>query len=306
MKLGWRNNAPASSTADSTANTASKLPKGLVHYRLGWKPGGNQAGLVSGSSAGMGDTLRAVVPWLEYPDPRRLDVRATLRDPFEKLWVRDFKLDTAIPVIALVDHSASMGYQGIYDRRQVVARILTVLARSAYAAGDAFGMIVANDRIHPQLRLPPKINRSAPLWIQRHWALYQPHGKSVEGIRRCIPTLPKRKALIFLISDFHWSPSLLMHILKGLAHHDVVPLVLRDPAEARCLPDRGFAQLQDMERADNVFVWMSGRMRRQIQDYAVQHWAWLTDESRRLGMVPHLVEDDFQPQALTHYFLHRL
>jgi uncharacterized protein (DUF58 family) len=294
-------------TAGRVATTGDmRLPHGLVHYRPGWKPGGHQAGLVSGISAGMGDRLRAVVPWLEYPDPRRLDVRATLRDPYEKLWVRDFKLDTAIPVIALVDGSASMGYRGVYDRRLVVARILSVLARSAYAAGDAFGMVVANEHIHPQLRLPPKINRSAPLWIQRHWPLYQPQGQSAAGLNRCILTLPKRKALLFVISDFHWPEAQLLHLLKGLAHHDVVPIMLRDPAEAERLPDRGFAQLRDLESAEQVFVWMNRRMRQQIQARAQQHTAWLTAHTRRFGMLPHVVNDDFQPQALTHYFLHRL
>lgn len=304
MVLPWRKRPFARSEADHAVSRA-RLPQGLVHYRLGWKPGGNQAGLVSGTSAGMGDTLRAVVPWLEYPDPRRLDVRATLRDPYEKLWVRDFKLDTAIPVIALVDSSASMGYRGVYDRRQIVANILTVLSRSAYAAGDAFGLMVANESIHRQLQLPPRIHRSAPLWINKHWSLFAPNGSSAEGLCRCIPTLPKRRSLVFVISDFHWPESLLLRLFKGLAHHDVVPLVLRDPAEADSLPDSGFAQLRDMEHGDQVFVWMTQTMRQQMMARAQHHLDWLTSHSRRFGIVPHLVNDDFNPQALTQYFLQR-
>lgn len=305
MSVPWRKVAPAAAVKPLPVGR-DQLPAGLVHYRLGWKPGGNQAGLVSGISAGMGDTLRAVVPWLEYPDPRRLDVRTTLRDPYQKLWVRDFKLDTAIPVIALVDSSASMGYRGVYDRRLVVARILSVLARSAYAAGDAFGLVVANERIHPQLRLPPKISRSAPLWIQRHWSLYQPQGVSAAGLSQSVAMLPKRRSLVFVLSDFHWPESLLLSLLKGLAHHDVVPLMLRDPAEADALPNRGFAQLQDTEQANQVFVWMNSRMRYHMQARATAHWQWLQKHSRRFGVRPHLVADDFQPQALTHYFMHRL
>lgn len=287
------------------APVASAWPQGLVHYRLGWKPGGHQAGLVSGVSAGMGDTLRAVVPWLEYPDPRRLDVRMTLRDPYQKLWVRDFKLDTAIPVIALVDSSASMGFQGVYDRRAVVARILSVLARSAYAAGDAFGLMVANERLHPQLRLPPKINRSAPAWIQRHWSLYVPQGASAAGLAQCVARLPKRKSLVFVISDFHWPEAQLLSVLKGLAHHDVVPLMLRDPAEAEQVPTKGFAQLYDMEQGQQVFVWLNRQMRQQMLARANEHWQWLIDRSRRFGIRPHLVCDDFTPQALTQYFMQR-
>lgn len=305
MRLLWRKHLPDTSRQENDRQS-NAMPQGLVHYRLAWKPGGNQAGLVSGISAGMGDTLRAVVPWLEYPDPRRLDIRATLRDPYEKLWVRDFKLDTAIPVIALVDASASMHYVGVYDRRQVVARILSVLARSAYAAGDAFGLMVANEHLHPQLCLPPKINRTAPVWIQRHWSLYQPQGRSAAGLCRAIAALPKRKALVFVISDFHWPESQLLTLFKGLAHHDVVPMMLRDPAEAAHLPHQGFAQLQDMEQEQQVFVWMNRQMRQQMLERAEQHVQWLTAHCRRFGRLPHLVPDDFQPQTLTQYFLHRL
>ncbi len=303
--MRWWHKESAPGLFKGSPATHMHLPSGLVHYRLGWKPRGNQAGLVSGSSAGMGDTLRAVVPWLEYPDPRRLDVRATLRDPFEKLWVRDFKLDTAIPVIALVDSSASMGYQGVYDRKQVIARILTVLARSAYAAGDAFGMVVANADIHPKLRLPPKIHRSAPLWIAKHWPLFYPEGNTAQGLYRCIPTLPKRKSLLFLISDFHWPEPLLLGLYKSLSHHDVVPLMLCDPAESEKLPSSGFAQLQDVERGDKVFVWMNHRIQQQMQHRANDHLAWLAERSKRFGIVPHVIADDFNPQALTQYFLKR-
>lgn len=292
--------------AEMSPSLTKRLPSGLVHYRLGWKPGGNQAGLVSGHSAGMGDTLRTVVPWLEYPDPRRLDVRATLRDPYQRLWVRDFKLDTAIPVIALVDASASMGYQGVYDRRQIVENILTVLSRSAYAAGDAFGLVVANERIHPKLKLPPKIHRSAPLWIQKHWPLFKPEGRTAAGLCRCINTLPKRKSLIFVISDFHWPEHLLISLLKGLAHHDVVPLVLRDPAESEYLPDSGFAQLQDMEHSGNVFVWMNPQMRQHMRERAQQHSEWLATLCHHFGVKPYLVNNQFTPHSLTQYFLERL
>lgn len=278
---------------------------GVVHYRLGWKPGGYQAGLVSGSTAGMGDTLRSVVPWLEYPDPRRLDIRATLRDPFAQLWVRDFKRNTAIAMIALVDASASMAYQGVYARPAVVARILRVLAQSAYAAGDAFGMYVAGASIEKNLSLPPRINRTAPLWIDRHWQRYIPQGRSVMGLQQSVALLPKRKSLVFLISDFNWPQGQLAALIKRLSHHDVVPLMVRDPAEYDALPASGFAHLADMEQGGAAFVWMNAGMQDWIRQRAETHWAQVQAECQRFGVLPHLVPDNFQPQALTAYFVHR-
>ena len=307
----WRSpTAPADTTLSALQQNnhgtpTPTLPTGLVHYRPRWKPAGYQAGLVSGSSAGMGDALRAVVPWLEYPDPRRLDIRATLRDPYEALWVRDFKRNTAINMIALVDSSASMAYHGVYARPQLVANLLAVLAQSAYAAGDAFGLLVAGAQIHPGLRLPPRIHRSAALWIARHWSRYQPQGQSTEAMRHAVAWLPKRQSLVFLISDFHWPDGQLSAVLKSLAHHDVVPLMLRDPAESAQLPMSGFARLADMEHCDQAFVWMNTQTKAWLQQRAEAHWQQVVSTCQRYGVQPHLVADDVQPQALTAYFLNR-
>lgn len=310
MKLGFGSrwtqaDAPSPPTAVRKAAAHTLPAAGLVHYRLGWKPGGYQAGLVSGSTAGMGDTLRSVVPWLEYPDPRRLDIRATLRDPFAQLWVRDFKRNTAISVIALVDASASMAYHGVYQRPAVVMRMLQVLAQSAYAAGDAFGMYVAGSVIEKGLSLPPKIHRSAPLWIARHWPRFQPQGQRAHALLDTVALLPKRKSLVCVISDFHWPEGQLASLLKSLSHHDVVPLVLQDPAECRQLPPRGFAQLADMEQGKAAFVWLNAQTRDWLRQRAEAHLAELTTVCQHYGVRPHVVSDDFQPQALTAYFLRR-
>ena len=282
---------------------AAEMP--VVHYRLGWKPSGYQAGLVSGVNAGLGDTLRAVVPWMEYPDPRRLDVRATLRDPFEKLWVRDFKRNTAIQVMALVDGSASMGYQGVVARPQVVGDLLFTLARSAYAAGDAFGCSVAAAQLQATLCLPPRISRSAPLWIQRQWPQFQPAGDRVDGLFEAAARLSKRKSLVFLISDFHWPPTVLNALLKRLSHHDVVPVLLEDPAERQPQTGSGFANLQDMESGRQRFVWVNQAMRNTLQQRAAAHVQSVAALCQRHGRRLFLLNGAFSAPSLTQYFIQR-
>ena len=53
-----------------------------------------------------------LVSLVENPDPRRLDIRASLRDPFEQWRVREFRQKAAIPVMAILDLSASMSFNG--------------------------------------------------------------------------------------------------------------------------------------------------------------------------------------------------
>lgn len=176
----------------------------LIHYNVGWKPSGQKPGAKRGLSAGIGDQLRAKVLLRDHPDPRRLDLRASMRDPFERLWVRDFYLNTSLKVVVLLDASASMAYVGTVNRLKVAEDITIALAISAYRSGDAFGVFAANAQLIKSVTLPPRINKSAWLWVQQQMAKLQPSGESAEGLLRAIPQLPQRRSLVFVVSDFRW------------------------------------------------------------------------------------------------------
>lgn len=277
----------------------------LIHYHIGWKPSGHQAGAKRGRNAGIGDQLRAKVLLRDHPDPRRLDLRASMRDPFERLWVRDFYLNTAFKVIVLIDASASMGYQGVVSRMQVVEEITAQLAISAYRSGDAFGVVAANKAILKNCYLPPRINRSAWLWARKKIAKINPEGQHAEGLLDVIPHLPQRKSLIFLISDFRWQSGLYRQMLKGLNHHDVVPILLQDPAEVSVLPKKGMAIVKDMETGQNQFIWMRPALKEKIEQARNAHLHNIQAQSRRFGVQPFVVKGQFDPAKLNQYFMER-
>ena len=60
----------------------------FVEYRVRWKTTSLRPGAFRGLYAGAGDRTRARVPLHENADPRRIDVRATLRGPLWRIWVR--------------------------------------------------------------------------------------------------------------------------------------------------------------------------------------------------------------------------
>ncbi len=279
--------------------------KSLIHYRIQWKPAGNQPGAKRGLSAGVGDQLRALVMLRDHPDPRRLDLGTSMRDPFERLWVRDFYLNTAFKVIVLLDASASMGYVGAVNRMQVAQDIISQIALSAYHSGDPFGLYTANEATIKSAVMPTRLNRSAWLWVKQRLSQLKPSGSSVEGLIKLTAQLPKRRSLVFIVSDFRWPKGQYQQILKQLSHHDVVPMMLQDPAEVDAMPHRGIATVRDSETGQTQFVWMRKSLILRIKAARQAHIDELASISRTYGCKPFVVKGTFESMQLTRYFMER-
>jgi uncharacterized protein (DUF58 family) len=275
----------------------------FVEYRVRWKTSGLRPGAFGGLHAGAGDRIRASVPLHENADPRRIDVRATLRDPFGGIWVRELEQNSALKVVVLADVSASMGYVGRHDKLDQLRRIAVALARSAFRNGDAFGFYAASDVPHETLSMPPRVDRGAADWIARRLERFAPSGDSARGLLRVVPRMPHRRALVFLVSDFHWPEPDIAAILRALSHHAVVPVVLRDPAEADAIHRRGIAVLRDLETGAQRFVWL----RRGLIDTLRRERDRREDILRRLcraaGCTPFFVRGRFDPALLSRHFI---
>lgn len=274
-----------------------------VDYRVQWKPGGVLPGSHRGAHAGSGHELRALVPLNDHPDPRRLDLRASLRDPYQRLWVRDFKQNSALKVYVLADVSASMAYRGRYDKFELMRRITMTLAHSAWRAGDRFGMFAADEKLRRELSLPARINKGAAQWLDRRMGQFQPQGRSALGLLQAVPQLPGKRALVFLISDFGWPEADTRAILRALSHHDVVPVVLWDPAEDRDIPRWGIARLRDSETGASRFVWLRPKLHDKLRAAYQARRDALLQLCREAGRRPFFVLGDFDAAQMTRYFL---
>ena len=274
-----------------------------VEYRVRWKTSGLRPGAFRGMHAGSGEHIRSSIPLHEHADPRRLDLRATIRDPFGGVWVREFEQNSALKVVVLADVSASMAYVGRYDKLEQLRRVAVAIAQTAWRNGDAFGFHAASDVPHRALTLPVRVNRGAADWLERRLAAFQPVGDSARGLLRVIPHLPHRRALVFVVSDFLWPQDDLDAMLRGLAHHAVVPVVLRDPAEVDAVHRHGIAVLRDLESGERRFVWLRPRLidamraRRAARDERLRHVC------RTAGIAPFFVRGRFDPAQLTRHFI---
>lgn len=274
----------------------------LINYHTHWRPSGYQPGAGQGHVAGTGEQLRSVVMLRDNPDPRRLDLLASIRDPFEHLWVKDFYLNTAIKVIILIDTSASMGYVGKVSRFKVVQDISSQLALSVYRSGDAFGLYMGAEKLNKIQMLPPKPNRSAWVWVNQHLPNIIPQGHHVEGLLKVSTYLPKKPCLVFVVSDFRWPQNQLKQLLKKINHHHVVPIMLQDSAEMDSVPNHGLAILNDAETGDKRFVWMRPALKQKIQAARHKHINEVISDCRRFNIKPFVVQDQFKSGLLTEYF----
>ena len=79
-------------------------------YRLPGRAGGFRPGSHPGSSFGSGQEFALHGRLFDHPDPRRIDLRASLRAVPPEWLVRVYLQRVAVPVQVLVDVSASMHF----------------------------------------------------------------------------------------------------------------------------------------------------------------------------------------------------
>lgn len=274
----------------------------LIHYHTHWRPSGYQPGADKGQVPGAGEQLRSVVLLKDNPDPRRLDLLASVRDPFEHLWVKDFYLNTATKVIVLIDTSASMRYQGKVNRFKVVQDIAGQLALSVYRSGDAFGLYMGAEKLNKTQMLPPKPNRSAWVWINEHLPKTKLQGQHVAGLIKATSYLPQKPCLVFVISDFQWPEKDLNTLLQKLNHHHTVPIMLQDPAEVESAPDSGQAIVKDIETGKKRFVWLRTSFKHKLKTHRQRHIQSVSTTCRRYNIKPFIVNGHFNPNLLSEYF----
>ncbi|WP_171697730.1 MxaS protein [Methylomonas sp. ZR1] len=273
-------------------------------YRLPRPAVGVFPGAHPGQMVGNGQLFKRHDTLIARPDPRRIDLRASLLDPFGHYQVRVQQQHSAIDVYLLADLSASMGFGGGNDKRRVMADMLLSIAASALEYGDNIGFIAANQQVLTDCYLP----------AGKHLGRIQAMAKRLEtldlqpgsaGLQQAQRYLPKHRALVFLASDFHFPLPQLQAILQNLRRHDLIPLVLWDPAEYSRLPDWGLFQVQDLETGKRRTLWLRPGLKRNIEQAFAQRRAQLQQQFRASGCEPLFIDNGYRAEQLGHYFLRR-
>src|SRR5580698_6638705 len=129
------------------------------HYRLRGRVSGQRPGSHPGSSIGAGQEFVSHMSLYDRPDPRRLDLRASLRGLSDEWLVRVNRQRAGASVRALVDVSASMMFGSQRPKLQVGADFIEALGMSVFRVGDAVAMMSFDDIERSYLFIPARVSR---------------------------------------------------------------------------------------------------------------------------------------------------
>jgi hypothetical protein len=275
------------------------------HYRARLQASSFVPGAHPGHVVGGGIDVAAVVPLHRARDPRRLDLRAGLRDPWGGWWAREFHQRSQLAVVLLADVTASMAAPGRGDKHAVVGDLARSLCRSAQRAGDAYGQVAFDSDVLPALQLPPTRARQAASVAAEALAAHVCRGSSAQGLLAAVQQLPRRPALVLLTSDFHFDLALLDTALAQMARHDVVPVWLRDAAELEALPAHGLLELRDAESGRLRSLWMRPALRARWQQRVQAHREAVQACFARHQRAALVLGERFDADRLSDYFVAR-
>jgi hypothetical protein len=274
---------------------------------ISYRPRRRAEGVVIGAHRGRGTGGPGVfvdqVSYLHQPDPRRIDLRLTVRDPFENVYVRRYEQRLAIALYAIVDLSGSMKFEGTVRKMVLVGELCVCLARSARRLGDVFGVIGCDDRVRDDFFFPAGRRSGLELDIASRFESFVPERRSAEGLADAAAYLAGRRKLVFLVSDFRMPLTKIEAVLRSLARHDVVPILVSDSAEEAALPSLGLIDVQDLETGRQRVVLMRPTLRRQ---WLTQAAAWrqsLDQLFLRYGRPPFELVDRFDADQLSMHLL---
>lgn len=271
-------------------------------YYIPWKSSSQHAGDHRGTQRGIGFEYRGNVPLVDYPDARRMDLRQTLRDPYEQVQVKLFNQDNTTPVYAVCDLSGSMQYQGGQRKLSKAKEIAASIASSAFNAGDVFSFIAYDREVLEDYTFPLShyLHRSLEVIAQLEGRIEQRVGG--EGILEVPQYLSQNRGLVFWISDFHMPPPLIEQALNSMSMHQIVPIVLWDAKEYRSLPKFGFGSMIDPETGMNRTVFFREALREKFQAAFDARRLALERLFLKLDSPPLFMESEYSPETMSHYF----
>jgi len=276
------------------------------HYRLATRTGGSHPGSHPGRSFGSAQEFALHARLFDYPDPRRLDLRASQRAVPPQWLVRLHLQRVAIPVYVVVDVSTSMFFGSERTKLDVAADFVESLGYSAFRAGDQVGMLAFDDSERNDLFIPARHGRgvAAEMAALLRGASASSRKKTGHaGIEQAFDRLAGRRSLLFLVSDFHWSLFRLEAALARFTGATMVPMVVWDKAEIEPPSEGKLLAVRDLESGRSRTVWLRPKVLKQWGENVAKRRRDLTTLFAKHGAHPFFVEGTFDGESLSRHFV---
>lgn len=213
-------------------------------------------GLLQGGyrSAARGDglDLADLREYQFHDDVRRMDWNATARQGTP--YVREYLEDREIPVWLLLDMSPSMRFEGVsVSKHAVLTEFATLICRLMLGQGNRAGAMIFSGKI--DRTIPARGGRQQLLQILSALHQHRP-SQAATDLKQVLTEaghVLRRRALVFVVSDFISGEGWEKPLTALAMRHDVVAVRLVDPLEMR-MPDLGFMTFQDAETGEQLFV----------------------------------------------------
>lgn len=200
---------------------------------------------------GQGIVFDEARPYQPGDDVRAIDWNVTARTGVP--YVKRFSEERELTVLFMVDVSGSQSF-GTQGRSKAAraAELTALLAMAALRNQDKVGLVLFSDRIVKAL--PPRKGRTAALRIVREVLAAEEtrEGTDLRAALRFVSATQRRKAVVFLVSDFQ-DEGYARDLTVFARRHDVIACRVSDPAEAD-LPNVGLVELLDPETHATVLV----------------------------------------------------
>ena len=202
---------------------------------------------------GQGVEFDEVRPYVPGDDVRTIDWNVTARtgQPF----IKRFSEERELTILFLVDVSGSQGYGSAgRSKMELAAEVTALLALTAIRNQDKIGLVLFSDRIVKYI--PPRKGRDSVMRLVREVLAAEDTaegGTDIVEALRFLNGVQKRRAVVFLVSDFMGCDGYEKMLRATAHHHDLVCVPVTDPAEGE-LPDVGLVELEDPETGELALV----------------------------------------------------
>jgi uncharacterized protein (DUF58 family) len=204
---------------------------------------------------GSGIEFDAVREYQLGDDVRSIDWNVTARSG--RPYVKTFMEEREQTVMLLVDASASCQFGTARFKSELAAELCAVLAFSAIENGDKVGLILFTDQV--EQFVPPKKGVRHGLRVVRDLLNFQPEhrGTRIAAALEHVAHMLKRRAILFLVSDFH-DETFEQSLRLVKRRHDLIAVRVTDPRE-HGLAGAGILQAKDAETGAVCEIDLSSR-----------------------------------------------
>jgi len=204
------------------------------------------------SFKGRGMTFSEVRQYQFGDDVRAIDWNVTAR--YNEPYVKVFEEERELTMLLMVDISGSESFGSKNQlKSEIVTEIAATLAFSATQNNDKIGLILFTDQI--ELYIPPKKGRSHVLRIIRELIEFKPKHKNtnISQALKFLSSVMKKKAIVFVISDFISDDNYERTLKISSKKHDVTGIRVYDKREEKMI-NIGMVNMIDSETNENILV----------------------------------------------------